>query len=131
LVREQAARAAAEEATKRFRFLADATTALAKSLDVETTLHGLLKLAVPRLGDWAAVMLAGEDGRPGQTEVAGVPDPPNGGARLADWHRPLADAVARVLDGQAAEHLPDLPADPRGHVPARAAAILPLVARGR
>jgi signal transduction histidine kinase/DNA-binding response OmpR family regulator len=131
LAREQAARAAAEEATVRFRFLADATTTLVRSLDIEATLHSLLKLAVPRLADWAAVTLAADDGRPGHTEVAGLPDPPHGGARLADWHRPLADAVGRALSGQRLEHIPELPSDPRGHALARAAAIVPLVARGR
>src|SRR5438874_2541506 len=109
LAREQAARAAAEEATVRFQFLADATTSLVRTLDVEATVHCLLRLAVPRLADWAAVTMAADDGRPGQTEVAGLPEPPHGGARLADWHRPLADAVSRALIAEKLEHIPELP----------------------
>src|SRR5690348_482221 len=42
LAREQAARAAAEEATRRSAFLAEASKVLSSSLDAETTVRGLL-----------------------------------------------------------------------------------------
>src|SRR5919201_3633866 len=45
LAREQAARAAAEEATRRSLFLAEASTILSSSLDFATTLRGLARLA--------------------------------------------------------------------------------------
>src|SRR3954452_20395408 len=53
LAREQALRAAAEEARRRSEFLARASHVLANSLDYEATLHGLLGVAVPHLGDLA------------------------------------------------------------------------------
>src|SRR5439155_17134387 len=51
LAREQAARAAAEEATRRSLFLGEAGMSLAKALDFEATLRTLLHLTVPYLGD--------------------------------------------------------------------------------
>src|SRR5437588_1728027 len=59
LAREQAARAAAEEATRRSTFLAEASTALARSLDLDATLRGLMRLVVPSLADVAGVTLVG------------------------------------------------------------------------
>ncbi len=70
LAREQAARAAAEEATRRSTFLADASKVLSSSLDYEATLRGLLRLSVPYLGDLTAITLADEHGRLRQTELA-------------------------------------------------------------
>src|SRR5437773_12561678 len=64
LAREQAARLAAEEATGRLSFLAEASTVLARSLDHETTVSGLLRLVVPYLADLAAVTLVGSAGQP-------------------------------------------------------------------
>jgi len=62
LVREQAARTMAEENQRRASFLAEATQVMASSLDVETILKGASSLLVPFLADFAAVMLAGDDG---------------------------------------------------------------------
>ena len=70
LAREQAARAAAEEATRRSHFLAEASTALANSLDFAATRGALLRLVVPSLADFAGVTVVGENGRPSQTELA-------------------------------------------------------------
>src|SRR6266404_5225695 len=47
LAREQAARAAAEEATRRATFLAEASSALASSLDYQAILRRLLEILVP------------------------------------------------------------------------------------
>ena len=60
LAREQAARAAAEEATRRSAFLAEASTVLVRSLDYEAIPRGLAGQAVPFLGDLCAVALLDE-----------------------------------------------------------------------
>jgi signal transduction histidine kinase len=57
-----AARAAAERAQGRVAFLAEAGAALAASLDYESTLRTVARLAVPPLADWCAVDLADADG---------------------------------------------------------------------
>jgi PAS domain S-box-containing protein len=44
------------------RLLADASLALASSLDLAVTLQSVARLAVPRLADWCVVHLAGADG---------------------------------------------------------------------
>jgi signal transduction histidine kinase/DNA-binding response OmpR family regulator len=75
LASEQAARAAAEEATRRAAFLAEATTLLANSLDFEATLGTLLRLVVPKLADLAAVTLAGEHGQSTRSELAWISAP--------------------------------------------------------
>ncbi len=60
LAREQAARAAAEEATRRSQFLAEASRALVRSLDFQATLESAGKLVVPFLGDLSAIALRDE-----------------------------------------------------------------------
>jgi PAS domain S-box-containing protein len=62
LAREQAARAGAEAAEERADFLAGATAVLASSLDYETTLASVARLAVPRFADWCTVEVVTEDG---------------------------------------------------------------------
>ena len=44
------------------RFVADAGVILASSLDVETTLASVARLAVPRIADWCIVYMREEDG---------------------------------------------------------------------
>jgi signal transduction histidine kinase len=44
------------------RFLAEASEMLATSLDYEATLASVARLAVPRMADWCAVDILGEDG---------------------------------------------------------------------
>jgi signal transduction histidine kinase len=62
-VREQEARAEAEEARRRSSFLAEASAVLASSLDYETTLRSIAHLIVPELADWCIVdMREGEGG---------------------------------------------------------------------
>ncbi len=63
LVREQAARAMAEDSQRRASFLAEATQVMASSLDVDTILAGAAGLMVPYLADFGAVVLIGEDGK--------------------------------------------------------------------
>lgn len=63
LAREQVGRAAAERASRRAAFLADAGKNMARSLDLETTVTTILDLVVPVLGDHAVLRLrvAGEE----------------------------------------------------------------------
>ena len=62
LARAQTARAAAEAAARRVAFLADASSALAGSLDYQTTLASLAHLAVPFLADWCKIDMLEPDG---------------------------------------------------------------------
>ena len=55
LIEERAARAAAEAAEKRARFLAEASRLLSGSFDYHTTLATLARLAVPSLADYCTV----------------------------------------------------------------------------
>ena len=57
LAREQAARAAAEELTRRASFLADASKILSSSLDVSSLMVGATRLVVPTLADFSAITL--------------------------------------------------------------------------
>jgi signal transduction histidine kinase len=59
---EQKLRSAAEQAQQRMAFLAEASRVLASSLDFETTLRNVAKLAVPTVADWCAVDLVDADG---------------------------------------------------------------------
>lgn len=65
LVREQSAHAAAERARRHLRLLANSSLQLAKSLDYETTLQTVARLAVPDLADWCLVT----------TQLTDDPDP--------------------------------------------------------
>jgi len=62
LIRAQAARAEAEEAARRFSFLAEVSTALTTSLDFATTLETLARLVVPTLADFCLVEVAEGEG---------------------------------------------------------------------
>lgn len=55
LAKEQAARAAAEEAKSRAAFLAEAGALLAESLDYEETLERLARLCVRSIADWCVI----------------------------------------------------------------------------
>ncbi|HJZ91164.1 MAG TPA: PAS domain S-box protein [Gemmataceae bacterium] len=63
-------RAGAEAARERLAFLADASVALAGSLDPNETLDRVAQLAVPRLADWCVVDIADPDGIIRQAAVA-------------------------------------------------------------
>ncbi|AKT43870.1 uncharacterized protein CMC5_081070 [Chondromyces crocatus] len=62
LIRAQAARAEAEEAARRFSFLAEVSTSLTASLDFATTLKTLAQLCVPTLADFCVVEVPEGDG---------------------------------------------------------------------
>jgi CheY-like chemotaxis protein len=63
LVRAEAARAAAEEATRRADFLAEASHMLTRSLDADSIVLSLLNLMVPRLADVAVLTLVDGNGK--------------------------------------------------------------------
>jgi PAS domain S-box-containing protein len=54
------------------KFVADASVLLASSLDYETTLANVAKLAVPEFADWCAIDLVQENGSIGRLAVAHV-----------------------------------------------------------
>ena len=62
LASEQLARAKAEEAEYRARFLAEASASLTSTLDYETTLGNVSRAAVPGIADWCVVHLLQPDG---------------------------------------------------------------------
>jgi signal transduction histidine kinase len=138
LAREQAARAVAEEATQRWTFLAEASAVLTRSLDLQATQRGLLRLVVPALADLAAVTLAGDAGQPWHSELAWVSpleevvqfspltaaDGSDDALRSAletvlatGQHREVRNTETGILNAGAAK--------------LREAVILPLIARGR
>ena len=51
-----------DEGSERLAFLAEATTLLSRSLELDTTLTNLAQLAVPALADWCAVSILEADG---------------------------------------------------------------------
>ncbi len=69
---ERQAREDAEEAEDRLTFLAEAATVLASSLDYESTLSTVARLAVPRVADWCGVDMVAEDGSVHRLAVAHV-----------------------------------------------------------
>jgi signal transduction histidine kinase/DNA-binding response OmpR family regulator len=105
LARAQAARAAAEEATRRSSFLAEASTVLSRSLDFEAIPQALAGQAVPFLGDLCAVVLAEEeDPSRWRIEMAWVE--PSDGMTVGRSSRssspdlgPLQEPIRRVAEG--------------------------------
>jgi signal transduction histidine kinase/PAS domain-containing protein len=71
-VAAQRAQQAAEATALRDSFMAEASMALAGSLDYQQTLRDLAKLAVPRFADLCVVFLLGDDGMIRRTAVAHV-----------------------------------------------------------
>ena len=63
LAAERSARAAAEKAQRRLALLAEATSMLAATLDVDESLDRLTSLAVPMMADFCTVHLLTPDGR--------------------------------------------------------------------
>jgi signal transduction histidine kinase len=147
LAKEQAARAAAEEATRRSNFLAEASKVLSRSLNLGDTVRDLARLTVPFLADLGSVTLVGEHGQPWQTELAWV-HPPEDEVRTAALQGTeapqdeLGAAVERVLAGGSFEVVEGgwwrvdggKPSSAiTNHQPPTAtkAVVLPLIARGR
>src|SRR5262249_18472967 len=70
LSEEQAKRAAAEEANRCSTFLAQASATLANSLNLEATLRGVARSAVPFLADLSIACLVDERDHPRRMECA-------------------------------------------------------------
>src|SRR6185436_543756 len=98
LVRERVARAEAD-AARRLAFLAEASTLLAASLDSETTLQSVARLAVPFLADWCLVYIIEDDGTARRVAVAQADPDKEELARALSAHSPpeLPEWVNRVL----------------------------------
>jgi CheY-like chemotaxis protein len=100
LAEEKAARQAAEQATRRLAFLAQASVALAGSLDLAAIMRELVGLCVPFLADVCALALAAENGESATIEVAWMSEDPQLGLRRRSipevGNRWFDDAVARV-----------------------------------
>jgi signal transduction histidine kinase/DNA-binding response OmpR family regulator len=150
LAREQAARAAAEEATRNSGFLAEASRLLASTLDFEATLRTLARLVVPFLADLGAVVRIDEQGHFPQIDVAW--SDPQGEVHSRTFHKQdgLPPALAEALGFVLSTGKPDTVADlgtwslsadkettngsggsAAHEFPLASVAFLPLAARGR
>lgn len=135
---EQAARAEAQLAERRASFLSEASRILGSSLDCETTLARLVRLAVAEIGDWCAVDIVAEDGSLQRLALAHLdPTMEEVGEQLRATH-----GARRVLATGRAEFYPDVPArlweseTPDAEAAAifqklRSAMVVPLAARER
>jgi PAS domain S-box-containing protein len=125
--------------------LAEAGVILARSLDLSTTLANLVRLVTPRLADWCAVDVVGEDGELRRLASSHVDAVASGASDEGD--RPSHDAVrgpARVTQSAEAELYAEVDEQllfemAQGQrnttalrkIGVRSAMIVPLVARGR
>jgi signal transduction histidine kinase/CheY-like chemotaxis protein len=113
LAEERAARAVAEQASRRLSFLAQASVALAGSLDFDAITRELWHLCVPSLADACALTLVAHARDGAGTEVAlvaGHPQRSKSGVRLVTdvpdgW---LRQATSRVLTSGSAEVIDSL-----------------------
>ena len=135
------------DAEAALRFLADASTVLAGSLDFETTLEHVADLLVPDIADWCGIDILQEDGSTRQ--ITSALDPELGAflMELRRRYRELPDQSegtrAALLEGRsvlvhdADNRLPagiELSADERrlyDRLAATSYMIVPLIARGR
>jgi signal transduction histidine kinase len=113
LAREQAARVAAEENTRRSSFLAEVTSVLASSLDYETIIRSFLRRLVPHFADLAGVMLVAEPGQAWQCELAWILHPPQDIETFRDQgpdahYGSLWPVLERVRDAGEGEWIEDL-----------------------
>jgi len=130
------------------RYLSEATSLLASSLDYETTLAALARLVVPDLADWSAVAVVEDDGTVKQLAVAHVdPAKVRFAHELNERYPPDPDApigVPNVLRTGRSELLAEIPdallvagARDEEHLRIsralglRSAMVVPLLARGR
>ncbi len=100
---EQRARAAAEKAQRRLALLAEATSILAGTLDVEESIGRLTDLVVPLMADWCLVDLVEREGQE-RRRVGAHADPDKAELmHVVEQHPPgpggVPDPVAAVLQG--------------------------------
>ncbi|MES2354747.1 MAG: response regulator [Pseudomonadota bacterium] len=109
LAKEQAARAAAEESTRRAHFLAEASKIISSSLKADDILKGVTKLVVPVLADISLLVLIDENGRTQRTQIAWITDAgletATAGAIL---DHTLVPAIERVAASGHVEFMTDL-----------------------
>ncbi|MGH7507024.1 MAG: PAS domain-containing sensor histidine kinase, partial [Longimicrobiales bacterium] len=110
----QGAMELADAAKRRSAFVAEAGRILATSLDHETTLRSLARLAVPRIADWCTVHVVDEEHPVRRLEVAHAdPDKVAFVQRLEELYPPGTDEssnIVRVLksgEAQLYEEIPD------------------------
>ena len=101
LAAEQAARADAERAQRRLALLAEATSMLAATLEVEESLRRLTELCVPLMADWCMVELVGKEGDVRRVASAHI-DPAKADVlhrieELAPYKRTEHSPVVRVI----------------------------------
>lgn len=130
------------------RFLAEASGLLASSLDYETTLASVAKLAVPNLADWCVVHIIGDNGQLRQLAVVHSDPAKEEEARRLQERYPIdpdaAIGVANVLRTGRSEFYPlvsldrlalvarnEEVADVLRKLDLKSCMILPLVARNR
>jgi PAS domain S-box-containing protein len=145
---ERQARAQAEEAATRARFLAEASVILDESLEYEDTLATVSRLVVPWLADWCVVELLEADGSLRRVNVAHVdpakvelaaewtrrypPDPSSPTGTYAVARSGSAQIVPEISDEMLVsaarddEHLSMIRS-----LGMRSAMIVPMIARGR
>lgn len=129
-------------------FLSEASGLLASSLDYETTLESVVRLAVPRLADWCSVDVVDDAGLPQQVAVAHVNpakerllEELRANPRLGDWSQHPVLKVVRSGLPLLFDEIPDAMIDGMGkgsiapntirEIGMKSAAILPLRARDR
>jgi PAS domain S-box-containing protein len=146
--KQRRSREQAERANLQAAFLAEASAALASSLDYEATLRTVANLAVPQIADWCAVDMVDEYGEmrrlgvahadPAKVQIAQTlreryPEDPNSAGGVAHvirtgqpiLYEDFTDAML-VAAARDEEHLADLRA-----LQIRSMMIVPLAAHGR
>jgi PAS domain S-box-containing protein len=145
LGRESALRSELQAAERRAAFLAEASSILvATSLDFDSTLKALVRLAVSRIADWCVVHAMEEDGtlRPAgaahrdpalETGLTEALDATLEGAWAQTIRSVIGTGQAHVLDGRPDEgwFVGGAPADSLRHVAAGSVMVTPLMGRGR
>jgi signal transduction histidine kinase/DNA-binding response OmpR family regulator len=144
IAREQAARAAAEAATRRSAFLADASRQLAASLDYDETIAHAVRLPIPTLAEICVLQMAGAPRRPERPRAAALYFELEAALARAPAYPlgPILEACStRVMHNGRTECLaqsdlgsarPEFnPVQASSTPPLTAALVLPLVARGK
>lgn len=114
LARSEAARSAAEEAIRRADYLAEASRLLSRSLNIDETVGALCQIAVPSLGEMAAVALLDAHDELVCTGVRAASDgqvltPDSSPGRRRQLSPPLTKALRTALGTRQPELLDPLP----------------------
>jgi signal transduction histidine kinase/DNA-binding response OmpR family regulator len=142
LAEEKAAREAAERASRRLAFLAEASGTLASSLDLEATLRELSRLIVPRYAEACLITLGPGDGHAERHEMAWATSDPElpllTASMLEITDAALSEAIDRVRESGKPEMIerdPEGPQSSRVVLPrgltAHTLMLVPLLVRGR